>query len=96
MRTPNRFETGIVLRVRATVKGLKSESSGRVDIGAEAGEEGLWQSEPMKQDVSRNHREIRLVREFLEITSAINKVSEGNGDDQRTSIKPATPSLLDC
>jgi hypothetical protein len=98
MRTTNCFDTGLgsVLRVRATVESLKSEGGGRVDIGAEAGEEVLWlQSEPMKQHVNRNYRKILLVRPLLEVTSAINNVSEGNWNDQRTSMKPATPSVLD-
>lgn len=98
MRTTNRFDTGLRsdLRVRPTVEGLESEGGGRVDIGAEAAEKGLWrQSEPMKQHVSRNHRKISLVRPLLEVTSPVNKVAEENGNDQHTSMKPATPSVLD-
>jgi hypothetical protein len=84
MQSTNRFDTslGSVLRVRTTVEGLKREGGGGVDIGAEAGEEGLWQqSESMNQHVSRNHRKICLVRPFLEVTIAINKVWEEDRDD---------------
>jgi hypothetical protein len=83
MQTANRFDTGLgsVLRVRATVEGLKREGDGGVDIAAEASEEGLWQqSESMNQRDSRNHRKILLVRPFLEVTIAINKLWEENKD----------------
>jgi hypothetical protein len=49
----------------------------------------------MQQRLSRDHRKISLVSPFLEVTSTVNEVAEANGNGQRTSMKPATPSVLD-